>query len=225
MHLTQKERLYLQDAKKHEELCIAKYNHYSQNVSCQQLKQILQWAGQQEQNHLQTVTQVLQGQMPNVNSGSSGQQSGGMQQGGGQQPMQQSGAGGNQAQSMGSQQATMQQGGAFSQQGGGMNQHSASMQSHSGGQGSGMQQAGGNQQQGNIASETTYTGQGQLSDQQMCNDLLTTEKAISDMYDHAVFESSNQQLRQVLNHIQKEEQDHAFAIYQYMQQKGWYQPE
>ena len=213
MQLTQKEQMYLKDAKKHEELCIAKYNHYTQAVSCQQLKQVLSWAGQQEANHLNTVTQLLQGQMPQM-----GGQQGGMS--GGQ----------------GGQQGSMGQGGSINQmlsqmgnQAGGSKQQQ--QQQQQGGSTVGTQQQGGNKgqsysgsmMQGATASQTQFTGQGMLSDEQICNDLLTTEKAISDMYDHAVFESTNQQLRQALNHIQKEEQDHAFALFQYMQQKGWYQ--
>lgn len=199
MQLTQKEQMYLKDAKHHEELCIAKYNHYTQAVSCQQLKQILSWAGQQETNHLNTVNQLSQGQVPQMGGQQSGGQQGAMGQGGSVTQI---------LSQMGSQNGStgQQQGSSQQQSGGGRGQSYT-----------------GSMTQGATASQTTYTGQGSLSDQQICNDLLTTEKAISDMYDHAVFESSNQQLRQALNHIQKEEQDHAFAIFQYMQQKGWYQ--
>jgi len=186
--LTQKEQMYLKDAKKHEDLCVAKYNAYTSAVSCQQLKQILQYAGQQEQNHLQTVTQMMQGQIPQMGAGSGGQGAYGPQMG---------------QQHMGGQGSYQQ----YGQQGGSQGQGQSYTGSTTGAQ----------------ASQSQYTGQGQLSDEQICNDLLTTEKAVSDMYDHAVFESSNQQMRQALNHIQKEEQEHAFAIFQYMQSKGWYQ--
>ncbi|MBS3949247.1 MAG: spore coat protein [Peptococcaceae bacterium] len=207
MQLTQKEQMYLKDAKHHEELCIAKYNHYTQTVSCQQLKQILSWAGQQEANHLNTVSQLLQGQVPEM-----GGQQGGMS--GGQSGQQGSmGQGGsisqvlNQMGSQGSKQQSGSTSGSTQQQGGG-----GKGQSYSG-----------SMMPSTTASQTQFTGQGMLSDQQICNDLLTTEKAVSDMYDHAVFESTDQQLRQALSHIQKEEQGHAFALFQYMQQKGWYQ--
>lgn len=208
MQLTQKEQMYLKDAKHHEELCIAKYNHYTQAVSCQQLKQVLAWAGQQETNHLNTVNQLLQGQVPQMG----GQQGGG--QGGQQGSMGQGGSVSQMLNQMGSQGSKQQGGGSQQQQGRGTQQQ--------GGSGKG-QSYSGSMMPGATASQTQYTGQGMLSDQQICNDLLTTEKAVSDMYDHAVFESTNQQLRQALNHIQKEEQDHAFALFQYMQQKGWYQ--
>ena len=203
--LTQKELMYLKDAKKHEELCVAKYNAYTSAASCQELKQILQYAGQQEQNHLQTVTQMLQGQMPQMGGGSGGQQRYGGQSGYGSQQYGQMSQ-----QQMGSR-------GSYQQYGGGQ----GSSQGYGQAMGHGQSYTGSTTEA--EASKTQYTGQGQLSDEQMCNDLLTTEKAISDMYDHAVFESSNPQIRQTLNHIQKEEQEHAFAIFQYMQKKGWYQ--
>ena len=83
MQLTQKEMMYLKDAKSQEELCIAKYNEYSKQVSCQQLSSLLQQIASHEQKHLQTVQQIMQGQIPNVSSS-----------GGQQQSMQQGGAGG-----------------------------------------------------------------------------------------------------------------------------------
>jgi spore coat protein CotF len=179
--------MYLTDAKHHEELCIAKYNHYTEAVSDPELKQIFRRAGQQETNHLHTVEQILQGRMPDMTS-----------------------------QTTQAQQTT----GGGSTRGG----QSGSMTERLSGTG-GTGGMGGTAHSGTsmVASHTQYTGQGGLSEEQICNDLLTTEKAVSDMYDSAVFESSNQQLRQTLNHIQKEEQDHAFAIFQFMQKKGWYQ--
>lgn len=212
MQLTQKEQLYLKDAKSHEELCIAKYNFYTQSASCQQLKQILSWAGQQENNHLNTINQLLQGQVP---------QMGGQQSQGQQSSMGQGGSVTQMLSQMGGQGVgSKQQQGGPQQQTGNQKQQQQQQQQQGGSKG---QSYTGSMLQGATASQTQFTGQGMLSDQQMCTDLLTTEKAISDMYDHAVFESSNQQLRQALSHIQKEEQDHAFAIFQYMQQKGWYQ--
>jgi len=181
LQLTQKERMYLTDAKHHEELCIAKYNHYTEAVSDPELKQIFRRAGQQEANHLHTVQQVLQGRVPDMSMQTA-------------QPQPTSG---------GVSTRTTQSGSMTERLSGVSNtaRDATSM----------------------VASHTQYTGQGGLSEEQICNDLLTTEKAVSDMYDSAVFESSNLQLRQTLNHIQKEEQDHAFAIFQFMQKKGWYQ--
>jgi spore coat protein CotF len=62
-------------------------------------------------------------------------------------------------------------------------------------------------------------------DKSMLEDMLMTEKYISGAYDTAVFETSNQQVRQALQHIQKDEQKHGEEIFKYMQQKGMYQPQ
>jgi spore coat protein CotF len=61
-----------------------------------------------------------------------------------------------------------------------------------------------------------------LSDKDMCTDMLNTEKYISGTYDTAIFEFKNPQIRDVLNHIQKEEQKHGEGIFAYMQAKGMY---
>lgn len=180
MQLTQKEMMYLKDAKSQEELCVAKYTNYSQQVSCQQLSSMLKQIAQHEQKHLQTVQQIMQGQMPNVSS------SGGQQQG-------------------------MQQSQLSAQGGGGM-----TMQASAGGQGQQQQQQGMQQMQPNMSGQP-------LNDKQICEDLLTTEKAVAGLYNTATFEFTNPQLRQVLAHIQQEEQEHAYQLYNYMAQKGWYQ--
>lgn len=64
---------------------------------------------------------------------------------------------------------------------------------------------------------------GSLSDQDMCLDTLMTEKYVSGTYDTAIFEFRDTKVRDLLNHIQKEEQKHGEAIFQYMQSKGMYQ--
>ncbi len=61
-----------------------------------------------------------------------------------------------------------------------------------------------------------------LSDASMCEDLLMTEKYVSGTYDTAIFEFRDTGVRDVLNHIQKEEQKHGEAIFQYMESKGMY---
>ncbi len=61
-----------------------------------------------------------------------------------------------------------------------------------------------------------------MSDKDMCTDMLSTEKYVSGTYDTAIFEFSDAQVRDVLNHIQKEEQKHGEAIFAYMQSKGMY---
>lgn len=68
----------------------------------------------------------------------------------------------------------------------------------------------------------TQSGGINLSDADMCTDLLMTEKYVSGAYDTAIFEFRDTRARDVLNHIQKEEQKHGEAIYQYMESKGMY---
>lgn len=65
------------------------------------------------------------------------------------------------------------------------------------------------------------TGAG-LSDKDMCSDLLMTEKYVSGTYDTTIFECADPRVRDVLNHIQKEEQKHGEAIFSYMQSRGMY---
>ena len=65
--------------------------------------------------------------------------------------------------------------------------------------------------------------QTQRSDKDFCSDLLSTEKYVSGTYDTAIFEFRDPQIRSVLNHIQKEEQQHGESIFKYMESKGFYQ--
>lgn len=51
----------------------------------------------------------------------------------------------------------------------------------------------------------------------MCSDVLAAEKHASSLYNTCVFEFKDENARNVLNHIQKEEQEHGKAIYDYMQ--------
>ena len=46
--------------------------------------------------------------------------------------------------------------------------------------------------------------------------MLATEKFVSSAYDTAIFECTNSNIRQILNHIQKEEQQHGEQIFNYM---------
>jgi spore coat protein CotF len=82
------------------------------------------------------------------------------------------------------------------------------------------------QTMGNQSSITTMNntqpGGVKLSDVDMCTDLLMTEKYVSGAYDTTIFEFRDTRARDVLNHIQKEEQKHGEAISQYMESKGMY---
>ncbi|NLW24620.1 MAG: spore coat protein, partial [Clostridia bacterium] len=154
----QKEKLLLQDQKKHEELCIQKYQNYAQQAQDPQLKQLFNSLAQKEQQHLNTINQILNGQIPNI---------------------------------QGSQQQQQQQ----------IQQQTLTVPNQ-------MQGAMNNQQ-----------------DASLCNDMLLTEKYVSGTYDTTIFECTNSNIRQVLNHIQKEEQQHGEAIFNYMHSKGMYNPQ
>ena len=60
------------------------------------------------------------------------------------------------------------------------------------------------------------------NDAKLCNDMLATEKYISGTYDTAIFEFADSNIRKVLNHIQKEEQQHGEGIFNYMKNNGMY---
>ena len=164
--LTTKEKLLLQDAQSHEEQCILKYSNFEKLAMDTQLKAVFRANGAKEQEHLQTINQLLSGKVPDM--GQSGGQSTG--QSGGQSGHQSKGQSGT--------------------QGGG----------HSSGQ----------------------SAQGKWTDKDLCIDLMNTEKYVSGFYDTAIFEFKDAQIRDVLNHIQKEEQKHGEALYKYMESKGMY---
>jgi len=175
INLTVKERLLLEDQKEHEEICIKKYNSYAQRATDPQLKSIFTNHAKIEQEHLDSINQLLSGQVPSM-----GQQAGGSQQNSGMQsnaPQQ----------AMGSQQSVQQ-----------------NMQS--------------------TGYQMQNTSAVMSSDQSLCTDMLMTEKYVSGTYDTAIFEFKDTQVRDLLNHIQKEEQKHGEAIFKYMQSKGMYIP-
>jgi len=69
VQLTQKERLLLEDQKAHEELCILKYRSYAEQAKDAQLQQLFTSYAGQEQQHLDTINQVLAGQQPAMSPG------------------------------------------------------------------------------------------------------------------------------------------------------------
>lgn len=71
--LTTKERLLLEDQKSHEEDCILKYQNYANIASDQQLKTVFQNNGKKEEEHLQTINQILNGTVPSMGQSSSSQ--------------------------------------------------------------------------------------------------------------------------------------------------------
>ncbi|HHY60496.1 MAG TPA: spore coat protein [Clostridia bacterium] len=154
--LTQKERMLLEDQKKHEEICIQKYQAYAAQVQDPQLKQLLNSYAEQERRHLNTINQLLAGQVPQMNQ---------------------------------------------SQQ----------------------------QQQPQFQNQASPGGapfnQARQQEAALLTDLLMTEKYVSGAYDTAIFEFTCPQRRAILNHIQKEEQQHGEGLFQYMQAHGMYQPQ
>lgn len=60
------------------------------------------------------------------------------------------------------------------------------------------------------------------ADASLCQDMLMTEKYVSGAYDTAIFEFTDSKIRQALNHIQKEEQDHGEGIFNYMSSQNMY---
>ncbi|MCK8825313.1 spore coat protein [Fuchsiella alkaliacetigena] len=60
-----------------------------------------------------------------------------------------------------------------------------------------------------------------LSDRQLLQDALMTEKYVSNSYDNSVLESANQEVMQALEHIQQEEHQHKQQLFEMMNQKGW----
>lgn len=159
IQLSQKEEIFLQDLKHHEQLCIQKYNKYTNEAQDPQLKQLFQTLATHEQQHFDTVNQILNGQIPSMNQGQQGQ----------------------------------------------AQQQNQAMQS---GQASGMlSQANGTFNQ---------------TDADLSNDMLSTEKYISGTYDTAIFEFQDKNVRQALNHIQKEEQEHGEDLFNYMKSHGMY---
>lgn len=159
--LSQKENSFLKDLRGAEQICINKYNKYASDAQSSQLKSLFQQIGSHEQQHLQTIDQIISGNTPASMSSSQSSQS-----------------------SQGSQQQT-----------------SAASQAS-------------NQYANN---STAYN-----NDSYLCSDALSTEKHVSSIYDTSIFEFKNTAVRDALNHIQKEEQQHGEMIYNYMSSNGMY---
>lgn len=151
IQLTQKETTLLKDLKGQEQICVEKYGKYACEAKDQELKQLFTEIGQVEQQHLDTVTQIMSGTVPSA-------------QGGGSQISR-----------------------AFT---------------------------------------PTYgpsdVSESKQQDSYLCTDVLSTEKHVSSTYNTCIFEFKDTQIRDVLNHIQKEEQEHGEQIYNYMSQNGMY---
>jgi rubrerythrin len=71
MVLTQKELTLIKDLKGQEQLCIDKYRKHAACATDPQLKQLFEQIASVEQEHLNTLTQMEQGQAPGVSGGQS----------------------------------------------------------------------------------------------------------------------------------------------------------
>ena len=164
VQLTQKERMLLEDQKSHEEVCIKEYQDYASRVHCTELKQLFNNLASKEQEHLNTINQLLNGEIPQMSSSQSGQ----------------SGQSGQQWSQSGQQ---------FSQQ------------------------------------STSQSQSYNQEDATLCTHMLMTDKYVSGASNTAIFEFKDPNIRQILNHIQKEEQEHGEQIFNYMYQHGMYNPQ
>ena len=68
----------------------------------------------------------------------------------------------------------------------------------------------------------TQSGGINMTDKDICSDLLMSEKYVSETYDKAIFEIKDTRVRDILNHIQKEEQGHGESITSFMGSKGMF---
>src|SRR5690554_1380768 len=73
LQLTQKEMLLLKDLKEQEQVCVEKYNKYAMEANDGQLKNLFTQIAQVEQQHLDTINQIIGGTVPSMQSGQSNQ--------------------------------------------------------------------------------------------------------------------------------------------------------
>ena len=81
---------------------------------------------------------------------------------------------------------------------------------------------GGGQELPRFSGEYSGSAEDRQMDSYLCSDVLSTEKHASHLYDTCVFEFRDQPVRSILNHIQKEEQEHGKMLYDYMSANGMY---
>ena len=81
---------------------------------------------------------------------------------------------------------------------------------------------GGQQQQSPAIGISSCAPADKQKDAYLCSDALAMEKHVSSSYNTCVFEFADTNVRSLLNHIQKEEQQHGEQIYNYMSKNGMY---
>ncbi|MCR5484416.1 MAG: spore coat protein [Clostridiales bacterium] len=149
MQFTQKETGLLKELKEQEKVCAEKYSKHSAAAIDAQLKTLFNRFAEVERGHLDTLTKIEGGTVP--------------QPGGQKQP---------------------------------------------------------------TATFSAFYGAAENSDKSadcfLCSDLLASEKHASSLYDSCIFEFRDENVRNALNHIQKEEQEHGKQIYDYMSVNNMY---
>jgi len=77
--------------------------------------------------------------------------------------------------------------------------------------------------QGGQIQQSSYQGaMNNVGDEVLCSDLLASEKYVSGTYDTGIFEAANTVVREALQHIQKDEQQHGQELFNYMNSHGLY---
>ena len=150
MQWNQKESALFKDLKGQEQLCANKYSRHAEAANDPQLKQLFSQLAQQEAEHLNTITELERGTIPNL-------------------------------------------------------------------------QSGGSKSQPTFTAAYTGDSREKQLDCFLCADTLAGEKHVSNLYNTCVFEFKDARVRDMLNHIQKEEQEHGKLLYDYMAINGMYQ--
>ena len=147
MIITEKEKTLLEDIKAQEQLCVQKYSQYEQEAHDPGLKQLFAGIESEERQHYDTISQILGGSVPSMNSGSPNIKK-------------------------------------------------------------------------DIPTTPAYSSsddsEDKKHDQYLCTDCLGTEKHVASVYNTGIFESKDSKIRDALNHIQKEEQEHGKQLCDYM---------
>lgn len=72
MQLTEQEKTVIKDLQTQEQTCIQKYRLYESSAKDPQLKDLFRRIGDEEQEHFDSLGQVLKGEVPNVEAARSG---------------------------------------------------------------------------------------------------------------------------------------------------------
>ncbi len=192
MKLTEKETMLLKDLKNQEKLCVEKYAKYATDACDKNLKNLFKQIGEKEQGHLDTIERMLNGQSVSMPKSKSSSSAASSSKGSGS-----------------AKSATSSSGSS----GTGSSTKSATSKST---------KSGSNALSAGSKTVSTSNSRAQRKDKFLCEDALATEKHVSSTYNTSIFEFTQPKLRNILNHIQKEEQEHGQQIYSYMSQNNMY---